>query len=279
MIIVRLQGGLGNQMFQYALGRSLAIKNKDKLKLDINSYNPSKISQRDYQLNNFNIQADVIPRDKNFYLSRLIYKVSKLFKSKGLEKNYNFDKEILDLKGDVILDGFWQSYKYFNEYNEIIKKDFTLNHLSDKVLKLIHEIKEKNSVCLHIRRGDYVGNSFHPVKDFSYYENGLKEIEKKGKIDCVYVFDRDDIEWCKKNLKFNYPTVFVDADINSDISVAETLIIMSTCKHFVLANSSFSWWGAWLSNNPSKLVICPKQWFGDSTIDTSDLIPPEWIRI
>ncbi len=71
----------------------------------------------------------------------------------------------------------------------------------------------------------------------------------------------------------------MDADINSDISVAETLIIMSTCKHFVLANSSFSWWGAWLSNNPSKLVICPKQWFGDSTIDTSDLIPPEWIRI
>lgn len=275
MITVRLQGGMGNQMFQYALGRALAIKNNDKLKLDINSYNPSKLSKREYQLNNFNIQAEVIPRDKNFYLSRLIYKIFKLFKSKGVEKNYNFDKEVLKLKGDIILDGFWQSYKYFDVYKEIIKKDFTLNNPSKKFTQLSEEIANKNSVCLHIRRGDYIGNNFHPIVDIEYYKKGLETIAQKSKIDCIYVFDRDDIEWCKNNLKFDYPTVYVE----NDIQVAESLILMSKCKNFVLANSSYSWWGAWLAENPDKIVITPKAWFADKSIDTSDLIPPEWIRI
>ncbi len=127
MIVVKLTGGLGNQMFQYALGRVLSIKNNNELKLDINSYNPNNLLQREYQLNSFNIQADVLPKNKFFYLSRLIYKIFKLFKSKGIERKYNFDEEIFNLRGDVYLDGFWQSYKYFSGYTEIIKKDFTLN--------------------------------------------------------------------------------------------------------------------------------------------------------
>ncbi len=132
---------------------------------------------------------------------------------------------------------------------------------------------------MHVRRGDYIGNNFHPIVDMEYYKKGLDLISRKNKIDCVYLFDRDDIEWCKHNFKFDYPTVYVEADINSDVSVAETLILMSNCKHFVLANSSFSWWGAWLAENSDKMVIAPQKWFANDSIDTSDLIPPEWIRI
>lgn len=190
-------------------------------------------------------------------------------------KNYYFDSAILNLGPNAYLEGWWQNPKYFESIQDVIRKDFTLKNPSQKIKDLASEIKSKNSVCVHIRRGDYMGNNFHSVLDRAYYNNALAIIAQKEKIDCIYVFDRDDIEWCKENVKFDYPVVYIE----NDVTLAESIALMSACKHFIMANSSLSWWGAWLGSAPEKIVIAPKQWLTDSLIDTSDLIPKEWVRI
>jgi hypothetical protein len=291
MIIVRLQGGMGNQMFQYALGRSLAIKNNVPLGLDLTflldrTPMPSYFTFRDYNLADFNIEASIVSRKDIPFLYRK-YKLGifaryvdfirrKFISTPGKEKkDFIFDLQILALGPNAYMEGWWQNPKYFEEYQSVIRKDFTLKNRSEKIEKLIEEIKSKNSVCIHIRRGDYIVNDAHQVIQKEYYENALTIISKKEKIDCIYVFDRDDIAWCEENLKFNYPVVYV----KNDISLAECVTLMSTCKHFIIANSSFSWWGAWLGSYSHKIVIAPKLWLADESTDTTGLIPESWIRI
>ncbi len=289
MIIVRLKGGMGNQLFQYALGRALAIKYNTTLGLDVEyllDRTPRKnFTFREYNLGDFNIQATIVSKKQIPFLYKNIFpgmlgilfdKIrAKLFPLPGIEKKYSFDPAILSIGPNAYLDGFWQSPKYFNEIADTIRKDITLKQISPKVATVIDTIKSQNSVCVHIRRGDYVGNEFHPVVDIAYYEKALEIISQEKPIDCLYVFDRDDIEWCKQHLTFKYPTIFVE----NDTSMAEVVSIMSSCNHFVMANSSLSWWVAWLGQHPQKVVVAPKQWFADTSIDTRDLIPPEWIRI
>ena len=295
MIIVRLQGGMGNQMFQYALGRSLAIKNNVPLGLDLTyllDRTPiPNFTFRDYNLDDFNIQATIVSKKDIPFLYRkhsvgifmryVDFIRRKFLSTPGKEKkNYCFDPAILALGPNAYLEGWWQNPQYFSEYQEVIRKDFTLKYPTKKIQQLTAEIRSKNSVCVHIRRGDYLkgdylGRDYYSVLGESYYRNALAIIVKKEPIDCVYVFDRDDINWCKEHVKFDYPVVYVENDIN----LAECITLMSACKHFVIANSSFSWWAAWLGTAPEKIVIAPKYWLSDRSIDTTGLIPPEWIRI
>lgn len=289
MIIARLNGGMGNQMFQYALGRALSLKYDVPLKLDTSylldrTYVPN-FTYRDYNLEPFCLKAAIATQQEIPFLYRRHFSGMlmryldalrrKIVPTPGKEKGYHFDSSILAKGTSLYLEGWWQSYKYFEDYADEIRKDFQLKNPSQKAKDLIAEISSKNSVCIHIRRGDYVGNSLHPVVDKAYYDRALQIISEKREIDCLYVFDRDDIQWCKDNLAFDYPVVFVE----NDISVAETTVVMSSCKHFVMANSSLSWWAAWLGNSPQKMVIAPQQWFADKTMDTKDLIPETWIRI
>lgn len=295
MIIVRLQGGMGNQMFQYALGRALSIKNNTKLGLDLTfllDRTPiPNFTFRDYNLEDFNIQAYIVSKKDIPFLYRkyslgifmryIDFVRRKFINTPGKEKkDYFFDSKIMNLGPNAYLEGWWQNQKYFLEIKDILRKDFTLKSYSEKIKQHISKIESQNSVCVHIRRGDYLtvdtlGNKYYSVLDETYYKNALDIISKSGKIDCIYVFDRDDIEWCKKNVKFDYPTVYIENDIN----LAETVTLMSSCKHFIMANSSLSWWVAWLSSAPEKVVIAPKKWLTDPSIDTSDLIPNEWIRL
>jgi hypothetical protein len=150
-----------------------------------------------------------------------------------------------------------------------------------KEAKAMAEIinKEKNSVSLHVRRGDYVSNpdanKYHGTKGLDYYIAALARVNKSQKDSTVFVFS-DDIAWCKKNLKLKAKkVVWVDGK-NSPI---EDIYLMSLCKSNIIANSTFSWWGAWLNSNPKKIVVAPKVWFSDSNIDTSDLIPADWTRL
>lgn len=289
MIVVRLKGGLGNQMFQYALGRVLSIKNSTSLKLDASFYSMSfnGVTKRAYDLDVFNIHAsitntnDVPILHKNIH-NKFVYKIisilKKFFDMNGVEKSFKFDMDILNIKSDIYLEGYWQSYKYFIDYEEIIRKDFTLKSFPAlNMQEMANEIESMNSVSVHVRRGDYVGNNMHDVVSESYYKKGIEYISNKVNIDKIYVFS-DDIEWCKDNLKFDYPVVFVGEEFTG-VKDEGHVYLMSKCKHFIIANSSFSWWGAWLSTNHDKIVVCPKQWFGDASIDTSDLIPDNWIRI
>lgn len=292
MITVRLHGGMGNQMFQYAVGRALAIKNNTKLELDIEyledrSWRPKFLQKkfvfREYDLIIFNIKVDGIRKKSKIHFLRkyfiaidLFYR--RIFKPRGTEKSFGFDPNILYLSGNIYLDGKFQSYKYFENIQDVIKKDFTLkNSLPENIEKLKQEILNINSLCVHVRRGDFVGNKLHEVVDNDYYNNAIRQIERREKIDKIYVFS-DDIIWCKENLKFNHNTQFVEDEFRGEKSIGH-FSLMVACKHFIIPNSTFSWWAAWLSDSPQKVVIAPKNWFKDTSMDYSDIYPPDWIRM
>lgn len=289
MVIIKLQGGLGNQMFQYALGRSLAEKNKIDFKLDLSFYNKEKNNlHRNYSLKYFNIieniaEEDELKKTKEYrQKNKLIYFFYRIFSKKNIvyvkENFFYFGKDILKIKNNAYLDGYWQSEKYFKNIESIIKQEFTLkNKLDSRLENLVEDIKNTNSVSIHIRRGDYITNqktnSVHGTCSLDYYQTAIEHINNKIKNPIFFIFS-DDIEWVKNNLKTEFPTFFIEG--NKDY---EDLILMSYCKHNIIANSSFSWWGAWLDHNPNKIVIAPKKWFNVNNINTSDLLPNSWINL
>jgi hypothetical protein len=295
MIIPRLSSGLGNQLFQYALGRNLAIENKTDFKLDI-SFFPNDI--RKYALGGFNIVENFSTKEdlakiglpnmeKQDILSRTKRKIFRLRENHKpinerkiiIEPYFQFCPDILKIKNSCYLSGNWQSEKYFKDSGDIIKKEFTLkNEMSSLGKEWVKRIEKNGSVSLHIRRGDYVNNlqtnQLHGTCDIAYYQRAINAIIKKINNPGFFIFS-DDIEWAKNNLRINYPIYFVS---DKTISDYEELIIMSKCKHNIIANSSFSWWGAWLNDWQDKIVIVPDKWF-NTPIDTKDLIPESWIKI
>jgi hypothetical protein len=295
MIIVYLNGGLGNQMFQYAFGKKIANKNNESLKLDIAEFSKIYIVEtpRRYNLDIFNIEADIATaEDINKIKNRengLILKIAKLiFGNKKTaqenniisEKHFHFDSEALEIKDNTYIRGYWQSEKYFEDIKDTIQKNFTIkippSNINKKTLEMI---KKEISISIHIRRGDYVKDKktseYHGVCSLDYYNRAIKLIAKKINNPYFFVFS-DDVGWAKKNLKLKYPAYFAN---NDDKHNYEDLRLMQNCKHNIIANSSFSWWGAWLNQNPDKIIVAPKRWFNDPNIDTSDLIPENWIKI
>lgn len=281
MIVSRLIGGLGNQMFQYAAGRALSLRNQTQVKLDITGYNnQGGITKRDYELSIFNIKELFASEEEIRYLKSFSLKFCKKRVIKELG-NGKICTDLLKARGDIYLDGYWQSEKYFLNFSDQIRNDFSFKGPYTGVNgKLIGIIKKVNSVSVHVRRADYVTdtntNSFHGLCELRYYNDALNFISSKINNIKVFVFS-DDHEWVKKNIKTKYHTIYISHNIGK--SSWEDLRLMSKCKHNIIANSSFSWWGAWLNNNLNKIVVAPKKWFANSSIDTTDLCPYGWIRI
>jgi hypothetical protein len=198
------------------------------------------------------------------------------------EKHFNFDKSVLFLRDDIYLQGYWQSEKYFKDISHIIRREFTLREpLSEASQQIAQKIKTSaNSVSLHIRRGDYISNpttnSVHGVCSLRYYQECVQVLNEKVGDVSLFVFS-DDPVWVKENLSYKYSMIFVNH--NGVEHAFEDMHLMSLCQHNIIANSSFSWWGAWLNNNPHKVVLAPKHWFRKEDIDTKDLIPDNWIRV
>ena len=293
MIIVRLKGGMGNQMFQYALGRALAIKNNTSLGLDLAALldrTPRPKSHRftfyDYYLGIFNINAEVVSQSGVPFIYKTFkgkagmyfnYFRKKFLKLPGTEKDFGFDPNVLATGPNTYLDGYWQSPKYFTDVENVIRRDFTLKEeLPENIKFLVKEIKDSNSLCIHVRRGDYIGNPIHDIVGKEYYDAGINKIKNLTKIDKIYVFS-DDIKWCKENLNFDFPTMFVGQEYSGQKAEGH-LLLMSFCKYFVIPNSTFSWWGAWLCAREGKTVIVPKQWYGNANTN-DDLVPKGWARI
>lgn len=295
MIIVRLTGGLGNQMFQYALGRVLSVKNKTTLVFNVEAYldqtsRPFRnITLRQYDLDVFNIDGRITSKNEIPFLYRMYGKGKfmlvldairrRVLRHKGYESSVQkFNPKVLELGPDTYLDGYWQSPKYFAGFEDTLRKDFSLKkELPENIKILMKEIKEKDSLCIHVRRGDFVGNNFHEVVSKEYYEKGIEKIKGLANIEKIYVFS-DDIKWCEENMKFEFPVMFVDEKYSGEKSEGH-LFLMSSSKYFIIPNSSFSWWGAWLSEREGKIVVVPSKWFNDISINTSDLTPKEWIKI
>jgi len=292
MIIVKLIGGLGNQMFQYAVGRRLAYKYNTELKLDIQGFKDYKL--RNYSLNNFNIVENfATAKDLSHVLLHSDGSAVKIFKhiirnipnvqsiEYVKEKKFSFQQSILSLPDNVYLEGYWQSEKYFSDIEDIIRNEFSIvNPLTSASQEIAEQIKDCESVSVHVRRGDYVSNpktnSFHGVCGLEYYCRAIDMIREKIDNPHFFIFS-DDPEWVCCNIKPDAPTTYVRHNYCS--KDYEDICLMSMCKHNIIANSSFSWWGAWLNTNPDKIIIAPSKWFNDLSINTDDLIPKKWSRI
>lgn len=288
MIVVKLIGGLGNQMFQYAMARSMADSHDTQLKLDISNF--EHYTLRRYELGDFNIRAEIAGRDDMAFfrvsaryhslcqrVKRRLFPVSP--KLVFREKNFAYNEELTAIKPPVYLEGYWQSERYFLFNSSAIRKDFTLRSTLDGAnRKMLAHIESVNAVSLHVRRGDYVNdphtNKFHGVCSLDYYRAAIEYVVGRVEKPHFVVFS-DDQDWVGRNLAFEYPATFVT--LNSKDRGVFDMALMQRCRHHIIANSSFSWWGAWLNPSAGKLVIAPKRWFNNPSNDTRDLIPPSWI--
>lgn len=290
MILVRIIGGLGNQMFQYAAGRQLAATHHTVLKLDISDF--QDYSLHDYGLSVFNIKELIAtpeeiqllkePESGSFKkkIKKLLRCPSRVKTTHIREKQYHFDPEILTLPDSVYLDGYWQSEKYFFNIADIIRNEFTVKlPQADKNRQLAQQITSCESVSLHVRRGDYVTdaktNTIHGTCDLDYYAQCIERLSQQVHHPCFFIFS-DDPEWAEKNLKITHPATFVAH--NGPGKNYEDLRLMSQCRHHIIANSSFSWWGAWLGQHPNTSVYAPKRWFNSPSFNTKDLLPEVWIQ-
>jgi hypothetical protein len=192
-----------------------------------------------------------------------------------------FDSNIYKVKDKVYLVGYWQTEKYFSCIESSLRKEIRLKEpISGQNAHMAEQIRDVNSISLHVRRGDYVSNPRYRRKfgvcSLSYYQLAIEMIARKSSNPHLFVFS-DDIEWARENLETSYLITYVDH--NSKRDAHQDLHLMSLCKHHITANSTFSWWGAWLCENPDKIVVTPERWFKQSDQKMHDLIPEGWHTI
>nr|WP_321404905.1 alpha-1,2-fucosyltransferase [uncultured Desulfobacter sp.] len=293
-MIVKITGGLGNQMFQYACGLVTAIRSGADLRLDIRGYTECEMHNGFELTTLFDIDTPSATTSeircligwRDTRLGRYLLLARRLNFIEGkhyfLEKSLRYNDKILSLTEDIYLYGCWQSELYFKKQTPLIRKLFEFKlPLSEQNMEIAHQIQKiPNSVSLHIRRGDYVDNTSinknHGVCPNLYYEMAMQCIDKHIGSAVYFIFS-DDPEWVKNNFKIGGTHFFIDW--NSGSESYNDMRLMSMCKHNILANSSFSWWGAWLNKNEDKIVIAPKKWFQNPDWDSTDHIPMDWIRI
>ncbi len=293
MIIAQITGGLGNQMFQYATAKALSLHLNAELKLDLQSFKQEILPElevpRKFELTafkNFKYTEASQEEINSFHsanaISKKIQKLLPPYKRKiYTEREYTFDKNFFSSNKHVYLKGHRQSEKYFKPFAHEIREIYHLNNDVIKEIKeLATEISEQNSISIHVRRGDYLRLpiilNWHGVLEKDYYFNGIEIIRSKTPDAKIFYFS-DDTEWVKKELMPVYPGVLVSENISKNHY--HDFYLMQSCSHQITANSSFSWWAAWLNPNPEKIVIAPKKWFNNAPYDTSDLIPESWNRI
>ena len=290
-IITRLQGGLGNQLYQYAVGRSLALRLQRPLFIDARTILPD-MPARHFDLGAFKIEAELVTGLSAFCtrwvgsnrMGRLVNTAFPPARSYRYirDRQEGFDGAIFSQHdGPIVLHGYWQSYRYFEEIAEWLRRDLTFRRApSAENSSFIRQIESCASVCVHVRRGDYVTS---PVISRSlgtcgipYYQAAALFLASRVMNPKFFVFS-DDPEWAQDNLEL--PGQMVAIKHNLGTVDVEDLRLMQHCKHFIIANSSFSWWGAWLSVAPGKTVIAPSQWFRQDRSPSEDRIPSSWVRI
>lgn len=287
---------MGNQMFEYAYARHIAHKHNTKVVMDLEyllDRTPREnFTFRDYDMEIFNIQENKATtedlkwffNDKLSSAERVIYKAKRLFNKPHFvnEKGFNFQPELLNAPDNSYITGYFQSPKYFDGIEDIIRKEFTFKlPILEGSKALQEQIHNTNSICINVRRGDFVSNpevnKVHGLMGLEFYNEGIRLMKEKVADPHFFVFS-DDVEWCEANLQFGAPATFV-GHTHKGHKFSNYLNLMSQCKHYFIPNSTFAWWAAWLNQNPNKIVIAPKNWFSSTETDTSGLIPDSWERI
>ena len=290
-VIVRIEGGLGNQLFQYAAARSLADRLGCDLFLDLRGLDEN--GDRPFQLNLFEIRASIassqllngLPDWRASRMGRIHSNLSQfapaIFSFPVFwPRSFAFDPRFDQIRRPVYLVGYWQSEKNFTWNRKRLLQDIRLRNPLPYNTPLLNEISNTHSVALHIRRGDYVSNKaaaqFHGLCDLAYYHAAIDKLKVRIPALHVFVFS-DEPAWAQANLRLDVPTSYVDANTLDKGYI--DLELMSHCRHHVIANSSFSWWGAWRCQSLDQLVYAPRRWFADKATDTSDVVPANWNKI
>lgn len=295
MVIVRLMGGLGNQMFQYAAARRLALRHHVPLKLDVSWFADSP--DRTYALHALRIQeAFAGPDDLRQItgpptggggIARVVFALRRRLRigyrwAWIRERRLSpFDQRLLTATSPVYLDGYWQSERYFSDVADTIRRDFTIAVPPDeRSREIAAQMAAAESVSVHIRRGDYVADprksAARNICTPDYYRRCVGRLADLLAHPHLFLFS-DDPEWVSANLRFEHPTTLVSTVPPRPDH--EDLRLMSACRHHILANSSFSWWGAWLDPRPDKLVLAPRRWMNDQRVDDRHVVPAGWIRV
>lgn len=293
MVIVRFKGGMGNQMFQYALGLQLARQLSTGLTFDPTNLlyrnNPPDFVYRNYDLDVFQ------PKETNFIAAPALLapvfnlRVKKL--SQGLrwlvarnypvikEKHFHFDPTVLARPREgVIYDGWWQSPKYFAGVEDKVRRDFCFSRaIIPASRELLSRIENANAICLNVRRTDFLKVDTLNATNKEYFLRGADYLGRKLSEPRFFVFS-DDVTWCRENIKLDHPTEFVEHG-HKGYKFGNYMQLMTRCKHFLIPNSSFAWWAAWLNTGADKVVVAPEDWFTDPEINTTDLVPTSWERM
>jgi hypothetical protein len=294
MVIVRIFYGLGNQMFQYAAARRLAHVLQTDLKLDVSCFDYWKIHS--YSLHPFNIREDIATPEETapFNSVSIESRLGKMWfrlKQKLTLRDWTIlyengirsvDSRVLNARGDVYLGGYWLSEKYFSDIAVILRREFTIRVEPDPISREIAaRIQSCESIGLHVRRGQLAvpalrDQTHGPCCSLEYYHECVRQLADRVRDPHFFVFS-DDPDWVVQNVKLEYPVEYVTH--NGDERNYEDMRLMSLCRHQITANSSFSWWAAWLNPNPAKIVFAPKQWLHRDERRARDLVPIGWIRV
>lgn len=292
--IVILNGGLGNQMFQYAFSLMLAEKFKVEIVFDFSYFEDVKsfdyVTTREFELNVFNLcckeatSQDLAkvrrPEFKSKFKNTLAKNFPKQFKVNYVREKNNsiLDKNFFTSPDYYYYEGYFQNEKYFKHLRNELINNFSLKiPIDEKNQFMSDKIRETNSVSIHIRRGDYVSldsaNKIHGLCPMEYYKKAIENIARNVNDPHFFLFS-DDIDWVIENLKIEYPFTIVDFNPGQGWF---DMNLMKQCKHNIIANSSFSWWAAWLNENPEKIVIAPKDWTVKK--QKCDIIPSDWLKL
>jgi hypothetical protein len=296
MVVVTLKGGLGNQLFQYSTGRAIALRTGTELQLDlseIGNYRGPNVTDRPLHLNIFDFPANYVDYTEKNNLQRAIYEklgsmlwlVSKdaAVKIAGVYKDdqtYKYDQRVNELPGDMHLKGYWQSEEYFKSYDEKIREEVSIpDPPVGKNREWYEQICDTESLSVHVRRGDYV--NLDRALPPEYYRKAFRKMVEIAAISDVFVFS-DDMKWVREHRQELIPHD-AEFDLNyvecNDGSTAhEDLRLMRACDHHIVANSTCSWWGAWLDESDSKRIIAPNYWIRGRT-DNLDIVPDRWQKV
>jgi hypothetical protein len=288
MILVRLTGGLGNQMFQYAAGRALADRLGADLLLDTRAFESplalKAYTRRSYALSPFRLRARVATSAdlKNWPVwvveigMRLRF-VRPLFRRWHFESGITYDPGLRALHDPVCLVGYWQSERYFTDVADRIRADFALTQpMSGENARLLELARTERSVGLHVRRGDFVSLNdaaqVHGLCSIDYYRRAIDHVRERC-AECRFLVFSDDPQWARAELPLDPSAVFVTGN---EQQPEQDLALMRACKHHIIANSSFSWWAGWLGYSAEQIVIAPTPWYASPELDARDLTVPHW---
>ncbi len=290
IIIIRLQGGLGNQMFQYAAAKSLSIQTDSSLYFDTSLLDLNKDATDDFTPRKFDL--NIFKNINNLLIEKInhtSFKIGKkVFSNRGLfstriqiynEPHFHADKNYFNIQPPVVLTGYFNSEYYFKQIKDILLNDFNFPDINvdDNNFKIKKCIEENDFVAIHIRRGDYLKpkvTSYHGLCSLEYYQQAIEYFKKNNPMINLCFFS-DDPQWVKDTFTKKYNNCII-IEGNTDENSWKDMYLMSLCKHHIIANSTFSWWGAWLSLHKDKMVFAPKKWFNEKSINSENVIPITW---